>query len=113
MKKVIKAFKKLSKDIQTDLYSDYSDGELERTSFPYSGSIEEGVIYNTDECIYLVPISSIIEVKASASEDLEEDNNETTEIDEEEISDDIVDALSREIESINPDSDDENLADLD
>ncbi len=87
MKKIIKAFKKLSKDVQNDLYIDYSDGELERTVFPYNGGLEEGVIYSTNECIFLVPISSIIEVKSSVSDNLEDDDSESEEIGEEEVSD--------------------------
>ncbi|PWL31458.1 MAG: hypothetical protein DCO96_04465 [Fluviicola sp. XM-24bin1] len=87
MKKVIKAFKKLSKSDQSELYMDYSEGELERTVFPYNGDLEEGVIYKTEECIYLVPISSIIEVKSSVGEDLEEDEDASVDVGEEEISD--------------------------
>lgn len=87
MKKVIKAFKKLSKSDQSELYMDYSEGELERTVFPYNGDLEEGVIYKTEECIYLVPISSIIELKSSVGEELEEDENSSVEVSEEEISD--------------------------
>ena len=87
MKKVIKAFKKLSKNDQSDLYMDYSEGELERTVFPYSGDLEEGVIYKTEECIYLVPISSIIEVKSAVGEDLEDDEETSVDVNDEEISD--------------------------
>lgn len=87
MKKVIKAFKKLSKSDQSELYMDYSEGELERTVFPYNGDLEEGVIYKTEECIYLVPISSIIEVKSAVGEDLEEDEDASVDVGEEEISD--------------------------
>ena len=87
MKKVIKAFKKLSKSDQSELYMDYSEGELERTVFPYNGDLEEGVIYKTEECIYLVPISSIIAVKSSVGEDLEEDEDTSVDAGEEEISD--------------------------
>ena len=87
MKKVIKAFKKLSKSDQSKLYLGYSYGELERTVFPYNGDLEEGVIYKTEECIYLVSISSIIEVKSSVGEDLEEDEETSVDISEEEISD--------------------------
>lgn len=87
MKKVIKAFKKLSKSDQNELYMDYSEGELERTVFPYNGGLEEGVLYKTEECVYLVPISSIIEVKSSVGEDLEDDEETSVDVSEEEISD--------------------------
>ena len=86
MKKVIKAFKKLNKSVQNELYIDYSEGELERTVFPYNGDLEEGVIYKTEDCVYLVPISSIIEVKSSHKEELEE-GSDSVEFDDDEISD--------------------------
>ena len=84
MKKVIKAFKKLNKSVQNELYIDYSEGELERTVFPYNGGLEEGVLFKTDDCIYLVPISSIIEMKSSHKE-LEEEGDSV------EFDDDISD----------------------
>ncbi len=80
MKKVIKAFKKLSKGDQNELYSDYSAGELERTMFPYNGNLEQGVLFKTEECIYLVPISSIVEMKSSVGDE-EEDEDENTDVD--------------------------------
>lgn len=87
MKKVIKAFKKLSKSVQNELYLDYSEGELERTVFPYNGDLEEGVLFKTDDCIYLVPISSIIEMKSSHKDDLDEDEGGSVEFDDDEVSD--------------------------
>jgi len=87
MKKVIKAFKKLSKSDQNELYADHSQGELERTAFPYNGGLEEGVIYKTEECIYLVPISSIKEAKSTVDEDLDEEEETNHDLSEEEISD--------------------------
>ncbi len=89
MKKVIKAFKKLNTRVQNELYLDYSEGELERTVFPYNGDLEEGVLFKTDDCIYLVPISSILEMKSSYKEKLEEgeEDGESVEFDDDEISD--------------------------
>lgn len=88
MKKVIKSFKKLSASIQSDLYADYSEGELERTVFPYNGNMEEGVLFQTEDCIYLVPISSIVEAKFGGGDDLEDEDGDTEkEFSDEEISD--------------------------
>jgi len=74
MKKVIKAFKKLSSYDQNELYSSYSEGELDRAVFPYNGKLEDGVLFNTEECTYLVPISSILEMKSSGDDDLDDDD---------------------------------------
>lgn len=64
MKKIIKSFKNLKKDLQEDLYRCYSEGELERAVFPYNGTLEQGVLYTDNEVVYLVPISSIIASKS-------------------------------------------------
>ena len=74
MKKVIKAFKKLSSYDQNELYASYSEGELDRTVFPYNGRLEDGVLFNTEECTYLVPVSSILEMKSSGDDDLDDDD---------------------------------------
>lgn len=87
MKKVIRAFKRLDKSLQNEVYVDYSEGLLERTQFPYNGGLEEGVIFQTEDCMYLIPVSSIIEVKSAAGEDLEEEESRSETFDEEEISD--------------------------
>ena len=52
MNKVIKAFKKLNSWDQNELYLQYSEGELERTVFPYNGVLVDGVIYKTDDSEY-------------------------------------------------------------
>ena len=71
MKKIIKSFKNLKKDLQEDLYRSYSEGELERAVFPYNGMLEQGVLYADNEVIYLVPISSIIASKSIMKDDLD------------------------------------------
>lgn len=76
MKKVIKAFRNLNKANQNELYSDYTLGELERTIFPFNGGLEEGVIFKTEACVYLVPISSIVEVKVGGSRNLDQDHDD-------------------------------------
>ena len=87
MKKIIKAFKNLSKSTQNELYLEFSEGALERTIFPYNGDLEEGVIYKTEEFVYLVPISSIFEVKSSVGKQLEKDESPSVDINEDEILD--------------------------
>ena len=81
MKKVIKAFKKLSSYDQNELYESYSEGELDRAVFPYNGKLEDGVLFNTEECTYLVPISSILEIKSSGDDDLDDDGLAAGEVD--------------------------------
>jgi len=83
MKKVIKPFKNLTKSDQTELYMNYSEGQLERTVFPFNGGLEEGVIFKTEVCLYLVPISSIIHMKSPQTKDLEEYDMSDYGIDEE------------------------------
>ena len=88
MKKIIKAFKNLSETDQQMFYTDYFEGLMERTVFPYNGGLEEGAIYKTDDCIYLIPVSSIVQVKSSHSkEEVEYDNDDFLEINEGEIQD--------------------------
>ena len=56
------------------IYSVYSDGELERTSFPYKGNIVDGLIYDSEEVVYLIPISTIIAGRTGSSDDLDDDD---------------------------------------
>lgn len=68
MRKMIKSFKTLSKVIQRDLYNMYAESGLERTVFPYKGALEEGVIYKSGDFMYLVPITSIAEIKSKSGQ---------------------------------------------
>ena len=52
----------------------YSDGELERTSFPYKGNVVDGIIYDSEEVVYLIPISTIIAGRSGSSDDLDDDD---------------------------------------
>lgn len=76
MNRVIKDFAKFDDSTQEDIYAAYSEGELERTSFPFKGEISEGVIYKTDETHYLIPRTSIIAGRAGSAEDLDDDNDD-------------------------------------
>ncbi len=89
MNRVIKDFAKFDDSTQEDIYAAYSEGELERTSFPFKGEISEGVIYKTDEIHYLIPRSSIIAGKAGSSKDLEDDDDDDHDDDDETIDGDI------------------------
>lgn len=76
MNRVIKDFAKFDDSMQEDIYAAYSEGELERTSFPFKGVISEGVIYKTDETHFLIPRSSIIAGRAGSAEDLDDDDDD-------------------------------------
>ena len=54
---------------------------------PYDGDLEEGLIYKTEEIIYLVPISSIFEIMSSMGEDFERDEDMNDDVREEDFSD--------------------------
>lgn len=95
MNRVIKDFAKFDDSTQEDIYAAYSEGVLERTSFPFKGEISEGVIFKTDETHYLIPRSSIIAGRAGSAEDLDDDddddNDDDDTIDGDIEADDIVD----------------------
>lgn len=89
MSKVIRAFEKLNKHLQMDLYSAYSEGELERTVFPYKGDLTEGVIYKEEEDTYLVPISSIVAMMSDlADDDDDDDDGSSDDVEVDELDDD-------------------------
>jgi len=74
--RVIRSFSKFDSSTKELIYSAFSEGELERTTFPYQGSIVEGVIYKTEEALLLIPIKTIrgIELRfLKSSEDNEEE----------------------------------------
>lgn len=90
MNRVIKDFAKFDESTQDEIYAAYSEGELERTSFPFKGEISEGVIYKADETHYLIPRSSIIAGRAGSSEDLDDDDD---------VDDDDDDTLDGDIDT--------------
>ncbi|MEJ6583008.1 MAG: hypothetical protein QNL61_11055 [Crocinitomicaceae bacterium] len=87
MNRVIKDFAKFDDSTQEEIYAAYSEGELERTSFPFKGEISEGVIYKKDENHYLIPRSSIIAGKAGSSEDLDDDDDDDDDVDDDDTMD--------------------------
>ncbi len=76
MNKVIKSFEKFNDDQQEAIYDLYLGGNLEKASFPFKGEIEEGVIYDDDENIYLIPASTIKASKLSTSDDNDDDDDD-------------------------------------
>jgi hypothetical protein len=76
MNRVIRAYSKLSPRVREEVYNDFTEGNIERISFPYQGKIVDGIIYNYGDFIYLIPISTIIAGKAGSSEDLDDDDDD-------------------------------------
>jgi hypothetical protein len=74
MNRIIKIFTKLSPSLRDEVYKRYSEGDLERTSFPFRGDIVDGLIYDSEGVVYLIPISTIIAGRSGSSEDLEDDD---------------------------------------
>lgn len=82
MNRVIKSYSKLHSSLRDEIYMGYSEGEFERTSFPYNGKVEDGIICQYDDVVYLIPISTIIAGRAGSSDDLDnEDDEQPSEID--------------------------------
>jgi hypothetical protein len=74
MSRIIKSYTKLPPSLRDEVYMGYSDGELERTSFPYKGNVVDGIIYDSEEVVYLIPISTIIAGRSGSSDDLDDDD---------------------------------------
>ena len=81
MNRVIKNYSKLNSSLQDEVYMGYSEGELERTAFPYKGKITDGVICQYEDVIYLIPISTIIARRSGSSDDIDDDDDESHPID--------------------------------
>lgn len=75
LKRVIKNFTSLSPSLQDEVYMDFRDGALERLSIVYKEKKTEGVVFNTAEVIYLIPVSTILSKSDDESEDLDLDND--------------------------------------
>ena len=85
MIRVIKDYSKFHGTLQEEIYSKYSEGDLERTTFPYKGAIADGVIFQSDDAIYLIPISTIVAGRAGSSEDLDDDDDDDDDDDLEDV----------------------------
>jgi hypothetical protein len=88
MSGIIKSFTKLHPSLRDEVYSGYSDGDLERTPFPYKGNIVDGLIYDSEDIVYLIPISTIIAGRSGSSDDLDDDDESfDIEVEDEKVSD--------------------------
>ena len=87
MNRVIKSYSKLKSSIQDEVYMWYSEGELERTAFPYKGKITVGVICQYEDIIYLIPISTIVAGRSGSSDDLDDDESSPIDVEDEEEED--------------------------
>ena len=97
MSRVIKSYSKLHVSLQEEIYIGYLEGELERTTLPYKGQITDGVIYKGDDVIYLIPISTIVAGRSGSSDDLDDDESNSIDIEkEEDIEEDIEEDLEDE-----------------
>jgi hypothetical protein len=108
MAKVIRSFLKFDSDVRDEIYTSYSDGVLERASFPYKGEIADGIIYTTDGYDYLIPISTIITGKSGSARDLEDsdsDDDEDDELGKDEIQPDEDAAGEEEVDDDTSDKD--------
>jgi len=88
MNRVIKEISKFPKETITDILNSYEEETLVRTTFPYKGSIVNGVIFPTEETIYLIPISTISKAIIEIEEDDDDDDGEEMDLEIENNSDD-------------------------
>ena len=75
MNRVIKEYAKLRSSLRDEVYMGYSEGDLERTSFPHKGKMVDGVICQYEDVLYLIPIFSIIAGRAGSSDDIDDDDD--------------------------------------
>ena len=81
MSKVIKDFAKFNDNMQEDIYALFSEGSLERATFPFKGEITDGVIYQFDEFTYLIPTNSIKSSKMASADDDDDDDRDMDDVD--------------------------------
>jgi hypothetical protein len=89
MNKVIKDYAKFDDELQDEIYVAYSDGELERATFPFKGKIEDGVLFVWEDTTYLIPKSTISSRRAGGSDDDDDDDDDRD--DDDIIGDDDID----------------------
>ena len=59
MKKTIKRFQDFKNIQQVNIYKLFQNGELERVKFPFESILADGVIFNHEGIMYLIPLKSI------------------------------------------------------
>ncbi|MBT6030032.1 MAG: hypothetical protein HOH13_06980 [Crocinitomicaceae bacterium] len=69
MRNLIRNYYDLPGDFQIEMMNLLKEGELERTTFPKSGEIVDGVIFLKDDNKFLVPMQSIARIKPEPSLD--------------------------------------------
>jgi len=62
--------------MQEDIYALFSEGSLERATFPFKGEITDGVIFQFDEFTYLIPTNSIKSSKMASADDDDDDDDD-------------------------------------
>lgn len=82
MNRVIKGFGKFSENDQEEIYSLYQEGVLGRATFPFQGNIADGVIFESGETTFLIPVSTIKTSKFASTADEYEEEKDPEESDE-------------------------------
>ncbi|OFZ57375.1 MAG: hypothetical protein A3D92_16330 [Bacteroidetes bacterium RIFCSPHIGHO2_02_FULL_44_7] len=81
MNRVIKGFGKFSENDQEEIYALYQEGVLGRATFPFQGNIADGVIFESEETTFLIPVSTIKASKFASTADEDEEEKDTEESD--------------------------------
>lgn len=76
MSKIIKDFAKFDDSMQEEIYAAFSEGSLERATFPFRGEITDGVIFQMDDFTYLIPTTTIKSSKMASSDDLDDSDDD-------------------------------------
>lgn len=107
MNRVIKDYTKIDKDLQEEIYEAFSQGGLERTSFPFRGAIAEGVIYKGEDITYLIPLSTVVKGKAGSAKDIDDEDDDSDDLDEVDLGAEV------EVETSDDDDDVDDDVDID
>jgi len=73
----------LQPSLRDEVYRGYSEGDLERSTFPFRGDIVNGLIYDSKEVVYLIPVSTIVAGRSGSFDD----DDESFDIEVEKVSD--------------------------
>ncbi len=78
MTRAIEKYSKLHSSIREQVYRDYKCGEIERNTFPYKGSIVDGIIYQYEDVIYLTPIATIVSGRYGSLYDIDDEAEDSS-----------------------------------
>lgn len=99
MNRVIRSYSKFPVELQSAIYSSYSFGKLERTILPYQGAMTDGIIFNSEDAIYLIPISTIFaSVAKPEKKEVELDLLEDDDLEDDDLEDSVEDEEMEEME---------------